>query len=55
MQLYQLNRLRPYINNDIACRIYKQTILPLIDYDDFMIESTCSTNYNKVAFPCIYL
>ena len=55
MQLYQLKRLRPYINNDIACRIYKQTILPLIDYADFMIESTCSTNYNKVAFPCIYL
>ena len=49
MRLYQLKRLRPYINNDIACRIYKQTILPLIDYADFMIESTCPTNFNKLV------
>ena len=40
MRLYHLKRLRPYINNEIANRIYKQTILPLMDYSDFMIESS---------------
>ena len=38
-RVYQLKRIRPYINSDIACRIYKQTILPLMDYGDFMVES----------------
>ena len=40
MRLYHLKHLRPNINNDIANRIYKQTILPLMDYSDFMIESS---------------
>ena len=40
MRLYHLKRLRPYINNEIANRIYKQTILPLMDYSDLMIESS---------------
>ena len=40
MRLYHLKHLRPYINNEIANRIYKQTILPFMDYSDFMIESS---------------
>ena len=48
VRLYQLKRLRPFITNDIACRIYKQTILPLVDYADFMIESTCPSTYEKL-------
>ena len=48
MRLFQLKRLRPYITHDIACRIYKQTILPLLDYADFMIESTSPTTYNNL-------
>ena len=49
MRLYQLKRLRPYVTNDIANGIYKQTILPLIDYADFMIESTSQTVHNKLV------
>ena len=43
MRLFQLKRLRPYI------RIYKHTILPLIDNADFMMESTCPTDYNNLV------
>ena len=38
-KVYQLKRIRPYITVEIANTIYKQTILPLMDYGDFMIES----------------
>ena len=38
-KVYQLKRIRQYISAEIACKIYKQTILPLLDYADFMIES----------------
>ena len=41
--LYQRKRLRPYSDNAIANNIYKQTILPLMDYADFMIESSSLT------------
>ena len=40
MRLYHLKRLHPYFNNEIATRIYKQTILALMDYSYFMIESS---------------
>ena len=40
MRLYQLKPLRPYVTNDIANKIHKQAILPLIDHADFMTEST---------------
>ena len=40
MRLYHLKRLCPYINNEMANRVYKQLILPLMDYSDFMIESS---------------
>ena len=37
--LYQLGKMRKYIDSDIACTIYKQTIVPLYDYVDYLIES----------------
>ena len=46
--MYQLKRLRPYTTNDIACTIYKQTIVPLIDYADFMIEPVNQAACNKL-------
>ena len=39
IRLYQLGKLRKYITNNIANLIYKQTIIPLFDYADFLIES----------------
>ena len=38
-RVYQLKQIRPYITSDIACQICKQTILLLMDYCNFMIES----------------
>ena len=32
-------RLQKYVTPDIALNIYKQIILPLFDYTDFMVES----------------
>ena len=39
IRLYQLGKIRKYITNNIANLIYKQTIVPLFDYADFLIES----------------
>ena len=38
-RIYQLGKLRKYITSDIACLIYKQTILPLADYADLVVDS----------------
>ena len=38
-KVYQLKKIRPYITSEIAITIYRQKILPLLDYGDFMIES----------------
>ena len=37
LKISQLKQIRPCTK--IACKIYKQTILPLMDYGDFMTES----------------
>ena len=37
--MYQLGKIRKYITADITNVIYKQTIIPLFDYADFLIES----------------
>ena len=39
MQIYQLSKLRKYITKDGACIVYKQTILPVVEYADQMVES----------------
>ena len=39
LRLYQLGKLCKYITCDLANTVYKQTIIPLFDYADFLIES----------------
>ena len=39
VRLHQLGKMRKYITNNIANLVYKQTIVPLYDYADFLIES----------------
>ena len=39
MRIYQLSRLRKYITKDVANLIYKQTILPVVEYADQMVGS----------------
>ena len=39
LRLYQLGKLRKYITCDLANTVYKQTIIPIFDYADFLIES----------------
>ena len=39
LRLYQLGKLHKYITCDLANTVYKQTIIPLFDYADFLIES----------------
>ena len=34
MQIYELTKLRKYITRNVACLIYKQTILPVVEYAD---------------------
>ena len=40
MRIDQLGKMRKYIDNWTANNIYKQTIIPLFDYADFLIEKT---------------
>ena len=47
-RIYQLKQLQPYVIEDIACRVYKQTIVPLLDYADFMIESSPVMTHNRL-------
>ena len=39
VRIYQLGKLRKYVTSDIACLIYKQTILPIVEYADLLVES----------------
>ena len=34
-----LQKMRPFITNEICCQIYKQTILPVKDYADYIVDS----------------
>ena len=38
MRVYQLGKMRKYIDSGIANTIYKQTIVPLFDYVDFLMD-----------------
>ena len=39
-KLFTLRKIRPYVSQRIAALIYKQFILPQLDYADFIFEST---------------
>ena len=43
----QLSRLRKLSTSKIACLIYKQTILPVCEYADEMVESGPTDKVNK--------
>ena len=38
-KLFTLRKIRPYITQRIAVLIYKQFILPIMDYADFLFDS----------------
>ena len=38
-KVYLLRKIRPYITREIANRIYKTCILPILDYGDFLVDS----------------
>ena len=46
IRLYQLIKMRKFITSKIACTIYKQVIVPLLDYADFLIDS-CPAYYRR--------
>ena len=39
LRIYQLGKMRKYIDKNVSNIIHKQTIVPLFDYADFLIES----------------
>ena len=43
-RLYSLRKIRKYINEKAAISIYKQTILPIIDYSGFLLVSCCMSD-----------
>ena len=40
--------MHKYINSGIAITIYKQLILPLFDYADFMVDCACKSKVDKL-------
>ena len=38
MRVYQLGKMRKYIDSGIANTVYKQTVIPLFDYADFLVD-----------------
>ena len=47
-RIIQLIRLRKYITEEIAVTIYKQMIIPLLEYADFMVERPSKTKIDKL-------
>ena len=45
---YQLSKLRKYIAKDVTCLIYKQTILPVVEYADQMVESGLADKIDRL-------
>ena len=43
LRLYQVIKMRKYVTSALACTIYKQVIIPLMDYADFLID--CGPTY----------
>ena len=38
-KLFTLRRIRPYVTQSVAALIYKQFVLPILDYADFLVDS----------------
>ena len=48
VRILQLMRMRQYITTDTALTIYKQMIIPLFNYADFMVESASKGRISKL-------
>ena len=48
VRLYQLVKMRKFITSNIACTIYKQVIIPQLDYADFLIDSGTAYFINRI-------
>ena len=48
VRILQLMRMRQFITTDTALTIYKQMIIPLFDYADFMVESASKIKITKL-------
>ena len=48
VRILQLMQMRQYITTDTALTIYKQIIIPLFDYADFMVESASKVKIYKL-------
>ena len=44
-KLFHLRKIRKYLNEFAALQVYKQTILPIIDYSGFLSMSGNQGNY----------
>ena len=38
MRVYQQGKMQKYMDSGIANTVYKQTIIPLFDYADFLVD-----------------
>ena len=47
-RLYNFSLIRPFLNENLACRIYKQTIMPLFEYASFILDSALKSLCNKL-------
>ena len=47
-KVYNLRKLRRYITFNVAVQIYKQTILPLLDYGGFLLLSMSKERKNDL-------
>ena len=45
---YMFSKIRKYITKYAAIMIYKQTILPYMDYSSFLMDSTCQYSLSKL-------
>ena len=48
VKLYNLRNLRKYIDMDLCTLMYKQMMLPVFDYCDFILESCPVDSYNNL-------
>ena len=47
-KLFTLRKIRPYVTQGVAALIYKQFILPILDYADFLVESAPTKDINNL-------
>ena len=52
LRVYQLGKMRKFISSHIATTIYKQAIIPLFDYADFLVEG--GTRYYQEKLDCLH-